>query len=299
MEELTQERLEQALAVVKKIQLPAQPKLLIEISRELEKESPDFRKITTLVTQDAAMSAKVLNVINSPFFGAGRKVDSIGQALNIMGLNNFHKIVITSCLREAIGASTAANKAFWNHSLRTALAAERIAKTVSSLLMTEDVTADMAYMAGLFHDTAAPLLLKKNAAYQPVINLALSHQKGIIESEDRLAGSDHCVVAHLMARSWALSQPICKAILHHHDDAGIKNGDAVPLGLLATLKLADFIAYTYEYSIGNVDTIVDHEWSVDDWCESNPAILAALELEPDAVEETKTDLFDFFGQAAN
>jgi len=285
------QRLDHAKQIVGKIKLPAQPTIVIEINKEMRAEHPHFERIGNLVTQDASISAKVINVINSPFFGLARKCESIVQALTYMGLENFRKVVLTACLQDALGGGSAEDKIFWEHSLHTAVAAETLAKSLRSVLSTEEVTPDMAYMTGLFHDCAIPMLLKRSPEYQAFTHAALSHKRDIIQEEDTLIGSDHCVVGGLLAKTWSLPEAVCKTIIHHHasDLAGL---GAVPAKLIALLKAADYIAYTFGYSIGLMDRIIDNEWDPEEWSELNDGMLSELHLGPDDLIDMKEQIFE-------
>jgi HD-like signal output (HDOD) protein len=254
-------------------------------------EHPDFGRIGNLVTQDASISAKVINVINSPFFGLARKCESIVQALTYMGLENFRKVVLTACLQDALGGGTAADKIFWDHSLHTAVAAESLAKNMRSVLTTEDITPDMAYMTGLFHDCAIPMLLKRTPPYQAFTHAALSHKRDIIQEEDALVGSDHCVVGGLLAKTWSLPEAVCKTIIHHHT-SNLAGQGAVPAKLIALTKVADYLAYTFGYSIGLMDRIIDNEWDPEEWSEINEDTLQELHLGPDDLIDMKDQVFE-------
>ena len=285
------QRLDHAKKIVGKIKLPAQPTIVIEVNKEMRAEHPDFPRIAKLVAQDAAMSAKVINVINSPFFGLARKCESIIQALTLMGLENFRKVVLTACLADVLGGTSEADKVFWDHSLHTAVAAEALAKSMRGILGAEGITPDMAYMTGLFHDCAIPMLLQRSPDYQPFTSFALSHKRDIIQEEDRLVGSDHCVVGGLLAKSWSVPDPVCKSIIHHHTSNLAGQGE-LPQKLIAVTKVADYIAYTFGYSVGRVDRVIEGEWDPEEWSELNQAVLEDIHLGPDDLIDLKDQIFE-------
>ncbi len=285
------QRLDHAKQIVSKIKLPAQPTIVIEINKEMRTEHPHFARIANLVTQDASISAKVINVINSPFFGLANKCESIVKALTFMGLENFRKVVLTACLQDALGGGTATDKVFWDHSLHTAVAAESLAKTMRGILTAEDITPDMAYMTGLFHDCAIPMLLKRSPEYQPFTDAALSHQRDIIQDEDTVVGSDHCVVGGLLAKTWSLPDAVCKTIIHHHT-SNLAGQGAVPAKLIALTRVADYLAYTFGFSIGMMDRIIDGEWDPEEWSEVNDSVLHELNLGPDDLIDMKDQIFE-------
>lgn len=285
------QRLDHAKKIVSKIKLPAQPTIVIEINKEMRSEHPDFQRIAKLVAQDASISAKVINVINSPFFGLARKCESIIQALTLMGLENFRKVILTACLQDALGGGSEADKIFWDHSLHTAIAAETLAKSMRGVLSTEGITPDMAYMTGLFHDCAIPMLLQRSPDYRVFSSFALSHKRDIIEEEDKLIGSDHCVVGGLLAKTWSVPEPVCKSIIHHHtSDLGAQG--SLPEKLIALTKLADYIAYTFGYSVGKVDCLIEGEWDPEEWSAQHESELDAIHLGVEDVLDLKGQIFE-------
>jgi HD-like signal output (HDOD) protein len=289
MQPLDEEKLKKAQEIVRKVQIPAQPTIVIEISKEMKNECPDFKTIAALASRDAALSARILNVINSPFFGVSRKVESILQALTLMGLNNFYKVVLTACLREALGGVKESDKQFWDHSLRAAVAAEKIGHAVRTALMLDEISADQAYMAALFHDSGIPILLGRLPRYQPLVSFAMSHKVRITIAEDKIIGTDHCLVGQMMARSWSVPDRTCKAIMHHHA-AAPQDSENFPVKLVAVVQLADYIAYRCDYSLGAAGNIVEREWDVEEWFELHAPFMETLDLGLQEVNELKTEI---------
>jgi len=292
MQVLTDEKLAQAQKIVKKVELPSQPTIVLEINKEMGSDSPNFKKIADLISQDASLTAKVINVINSPFFGISRKVDSIPQALTLMGVQNFFKIILTTALREAISGD-GASEIFWHHSIKTAIAAEFIAKRLRATLSADEITTDMAYLAGLFHDCATPILAKRSADYQKYAQYFVSHKVNISQVEEKMISSDHCVIGHLMAKSWSVSDAVCKAILYHHEKK-LEAQDGIPIKLVAVLKMADYLAYTHEFNIGGVDVVIKNEWEVEEWAATNQSTLDALALTIEDLKDYRFDLEEKF-----
>jgi len=297
MEKLTVERLKQANEIVKKIKLPVQPKIVIDINRETSSGEPNFQAISSLIGKDAGLTAKLLHVINSPFFGVSKEVTNITQALSLMGMDNFKKVILTTCLREAIGQTDKNDQAFWDHSLRTAVAAEKIAQAVSALLVVDDVTPDHAYITGLFHDSSIPVIIRKEPTYGSIAQLTLSHKPNMVTSEEDITGTDHCSIGAMLAKSWSLSTSVCKAILHHHvNDYASIQGDNPPYKLLAVVQLADYIAYTYDYSVGGVGSFIEQDWDTYEWAHYHKNTMDELDLTEQEVNELKLHIYDILGE---
>ena len=199
------------MRVVEGVRLPPQPKIILAIQQELRKEDPSFPKIADLLSKDAALSAKVLKVVNSPLFSSGQEIDSISRALSRLGLMNFFTIVLMSSLKDALGNDPLANR-LWEHSEIVAALCREIARK------TRVVDPEYAYMAGLFHDAAMPILLKKFDHYEEVMEKVVSTGGDIQAYEVNRGSTHHAVVSYLLARSWGLPDEVIEAIQFHHTD---------------------------------------------------------------------------------
>lgn len=194
--------------LMQEIGIPSQPRLLIELNKEVTKEEPDFSIISNLVSRDVGISARIIKVCNSPFFGLRQKVDSINRALSVLGLKNFKNVVLVSALADNMNSSSISSKDFeyfCNHSLFIA----RIAQAIANRLPFEikrQVDPDHAYMAGLFHDSAIPLLTKKHKDYFVKIAEALKSNVSMVSVEEEAYHTNHCLAAYFVAKSWGLPE---------------------------------------------------------------------------------------------
>jgi len=201
-----------ATKLVEGVKLPAQPKIVLMINNELQKAEPSFARIGEYVEQDAALSAKVLKIVNSPFYNSGKKVDSLKRAVTRLGVMNFYSIVLVSCLRDVLGRGDPAKELLWEHT-------EYVAKMCSHLAKTSRTTSpEYAYMLGLFHDSALPILLDKFPGYRDVFDMEFSRGGEIEVFESENFASSHAVIGYMLAKSWGLPAEIIEAIHHHHAD---------------------------------------------------------------------------------
>lgn len=153
------------LGLAGRVKLPPQPKVLLALNNEIKKKEPSFEKIAALIEQDPSMVAKVLKIVNSPFYSiSGNEMVSMDRALSILGLRNFVCVVLASCLKDMVGV-TEETMRIWNHTLQVAKLCELIARKMGV------VSPDSAYMAGLFRDSSVPLLLEKEPRYSEVMEM--------------------------------------------------------------------------------------------------------------------------------
>ncbi|MBF0610898.1 MAG: HDOD domain-containing protein [Magnetococcales bacterium] len=205
--------------LVKSIKIPAQPKAVLAITKEMQRPDPNFKTISRLISEDLALSAKVLRVVNSPFYGLPRRVDSIQHAFTLLGLRTFHRVILTGVLHDLLvskgdKAHMEALEQFWSYSLIVAKIAEFLAVRNPSYI--NIVSGDHAYLAGLFHDCAVPLFIGKHGDYQEKIAIVKQANGQIFAFEEQSYGGNHGAIGYLMAKSWQLPDPICQAIRFHH-----------------------------------------------------------------------------------
>ncbi|MCX8027538.1 MAG: HDOD domain-containing protein [Thermodesulfovibrionales bacterium] len=248
---MQKEQIQRAETLVKSIGIPPQPTIVLQLLKKVNKENLDIQEIVDLVTQDASMTAKTLKIANSPFFRK-TKVDTIHQAISILGIKNFYAIILTASLEEALKVDRVVLKKFWTHSKLTAL-------TTSLLAQRMGVNHEVAYLTGLFHDVGIALMINKHPDYQGIQDYALYliDVSEITDKYDTISGyesslynTNHCVLAYAMARSWGLDDIVCQVILNHHIKNHISQ-NPIEQQLFLLLQMSETIVYRYEKEIYN------------------------------------------------
>jgi putative nucleotidyltransferase with HDIG domain len=258
---------EKALAsLVQGVKLPPQPRIVLAINEELKLADPSFAKIADLATKDAALSAKILKLINSPYYAVGREINTIKQALALLGIRNFQSIVITSSLKEIMGGNDEMTEMLWDHSLLVACLGRAIAQKVRG------VDPESAYLTGLFHDAAIPLLMKKFGGFIEVLEMVVARGGKIAEFEQTKFSTHHAVVGRMLARSWGVADEVTEAIQFHHEDSLSMYSSSTARMLGAVLMLADQLAR---------ETSEDNEFKDQDpvWTLIRSQVLTELQLD--------------------
>ncbi|RJQ42985.1 MAG: HDOD domain-containing protein [Nitrospiraceae bacterium] len=283
-----EEYIKKAEELVSSIGIPSQPRIVAEINDEIKKPGADLKKISDIIARDVAMSAKLLKIANSPFFGLKEKTDSIQRALSLLGLKNFNNIILSSSLRDALGGHGPAAEKFWNHSMSAATISSQLAGRVGFAAV------EQAYIAGLFHDCGIPLLLKKYPDYVQIVDYALGvvgtdslsgTNRSIIGIEDERYSTHHCAIGFLVAKSWYLSSVVTQAILHHHYVNIDIHTDLNTRKVSAILLVADYIS-SYLLFLGGSSCTVDSE---EDWAKRHQKVLAELSLSVEDIKDLRED----------
>jgi len=184
---------------------------LLAAMKEARLPDADLGRIARLIGQDVGLSAPMLKLANSPFFGLRNKASSVPQAVTVLGLRNTVNLLSNVALRANVVPNLAGMDEFWDRSNMTALAASRIAAQIPG------ASCDDAYTVGLFHDCGIPVLMQKYPDYLKNVDDMARCSGNVCAVENACYSTTHAVVGNLLARNWLLPANMCRAILLHHD----------------------------------------------------------------------------------
>ena len=205
-------------SVISSFQIPVKPKILTELQSIMEEEEPCIDKIAHLISSDVGLSAAILKVINSPFYGMNRMISEIKQAVMMLGLKTINGLVTALLLKASFkGDACISLERFWDDSLDVANAMAFLGNKVKN-----KVPVDMLYTIGLFQNCGIPLLALKYPDYDKVLSEANRMGNNSIAVEEQKYKTNHAVLGYYVATSWHLPKEICKLILEHHELEPIK-----------------------------------------------------------------------------
>ena len=260
--------------LVRDLGIPPQPRILLDLSEEMHQPEPDIQRITRIVAGDVALTAAVLRVANSPAYGLSRRAETLGQAINLLGLRQIGVMVTGLVMRKALRTDGPQLTRFWDVSAKRAWALSTLAKQLRG------VDVDVAQTFGLFCDVGIPLLMQRFPDYGATLQAAnAERQRSFTEVEQDAHQSDHALIGALMARSWGVSQTVTLAIRLHHDydvfqDPKVPDTVArlIAMGLVADLAIQTFACLnaSNEWAKGGekgLGALMLDEGDVDDWVE--------------------------------
>ncbi|MBF0613377.1 MAG: HDOD domain-containing protein [Magnetococcales bacterium] len=275
--------------LLKEIGIPSQPKVVLDIYKEVNSPNPSVKKIADLVVTDQALSAKIIKVINSPFYGKPMPIRSIQHALTMLGLRNFYKVVLVASLREALAGGGKADpmmESNWKHAVAVAKTAEFLAVWMKSTVSPEE-----AYMVGLFHDSAMPMMIKKLHGYKEFLKDPTVFNENQVELEVARFSASHAVLGAMLAKSWGISQHIHQAIRYHHTS----DYDDIPVmeepRLWLILRLADYIAEYAAWRNGQ-DTLEHQQFKNSEDAGFTNDVMGLFGYSVDSVRDMQEDALD-------
>ncbi len=216
--------------------LPSVPLLYNRLLKELQSENASSQTIGTIIAKDAAMTAKILQLVNSAFFGLSDNVSSPERAVTLLGLNTVKALVLGIHVfseyqgRENLPISI---EALWKHSMLVSGLAFSIARSLN--LSTQEQ--ENARVSGILHDIGKLVLLKTPDFFQRVqLN---RHGLISVESEYQILKTSHAEMGAYLLGMWGLPDPIVEAIAFHHRPSAQISKKA---DLITTLHIANGLA---------------------------------------------------------
>jgi len=192
------------------------------------------------ITHDPILTARVLRLVNSAYFGLSRKVISIQQSVVYVGINTIKNLAVSVA---AMGALPQSNKAgldmadYWLHSLVTAVVAKLLAQ--KNNVPSADVST--FFISALLHDIGQIIFSQAHPyIYQGVLEEAKKMQVPLQDIEQEIFGIDHAELGALLAEKWKLPEMMVDAIRFHHEPDQIP--DSVLLSESEILNRIVFVA---------------------------------------------------------
>jgi HD-like signal output (HDOD) protein len=276
-----------AMEILAGVTLPPQPGTLLDINRERAKVEPDVEAVARIIERDLSVAAAVLKTINSPWFGLPKKVESVRQAVVLLGMPNVVNVVIALAMKSAIqGDNQAGIDRLFDEANDTALVLSSVMREVPIM------SADKAYLLGLFRDCGMPILLQRFPQYAEVLREAAKRpEQPLTDIEDARLRTDHAVVGALMSRHWHLPEEIGTIILNHHRTRELFGGAAWKLTpsennirtVIAVMAMVDCICHRLRKSKDSPE-----------WAAIGERVLAHLKLDQAEFEHLAWDQQDRF-----
>lgn len=196
--------------------LPSLPSVYQQLQEALKDPEISIADIATIIGQDMAMSAKVLQLVNSAFFGLFKTIDSPSHAVNLLGLDTIKALVLGVGVFSEIKPDNHklfSARSLWSHSVATAAFAKKIAAAESDC----KETIDNAFIAGMIHDIGKLLLFSYvQPQYVQAVEIASNQNSLLVEAEQTIFSADHCDVGGYLIGLWGLPGKVIEAITFHH-----------------------------------------------------------------------------------
>jgi HD-like signal output (HDOD) protein len=216
--------------------LPSLPRVYSELTRVLANPDANLNDVVRVVEQDVAIYAKILQLVNSSFFGLARRVTSIQHAVNTIGTAMLRNLVLSVEVFRAFDVG----KAVPGFSLEKLQAhGLRVARLASRLVVDRRQT-ESAFVGGMLHDVGRLILVTRLPAF---LSRAIAHSREtgieLHRVERELLGVTHAELGAYLLGLWGLPYPVVESVAHHHDPRRVVQSR---FDVLAAVHVADQLA---------------------------------------------------------
>ena len=193
--------------------LPSLPSLFREIIKELDSPHVSVQKLGELISQDVAMTAKILQLVNSAFFGLPRRVSSPVEAAVLLGTDTIKALVLSVGIFSQYRGVEFAIDELVRHSMAVGTGARRIAEAQR----VSQECCDNSFMAGLLHDIGKLVLVQSfPEQYREITKIAEQAKIPLWQLEMEVLGASHADVGAYLLGIWGLTDSIVEAVAYHH-----------------------------------------------------------------------------------
>lgn len=220
-------------------QISSLPTIFYQINEAVEDPECSFVEIGQIISGDPALSARLLRIVNSSFFGFPSKIETIAHAVTIVGTAQLHDLALATTVVNQfknVPKNVINMEKFWLHSVATGLAARVIA------VYRRELNADRFYLMGMLHDLGR-LVLFLNAPEQMEKVMSRYAEEGLLHhAENQVIGFDHADVLGMLLEVWQLPEMLQEAVAYHHIPNETPNYPTAS----SIVHIADIIAHAME-----------------------------------------------------
>ena len=221
--------------------LPALPAVVAEVLRVTEDPSASTADVSEIIQSDPAMTAKVLRISNSSYYGMKQYVGTLKLALVILGVREVRNIVLGISVFETLseqGSDIKIAQEIWNRSLKTAGICKKLSSALGLGLQGEE------FIAGLLADIGIMGMLRKDGKgpYRSLYESLGHYPRTLCKAEKMQYGYTHAAVSRAMAMQWNLPQTLSDALCMQYPAEGVNLKDAKDPKLAAVIRICKAIA---------------------------------------------------------
>jgi HD-like signal output (HDOD) protein/CheY-like chemotaxis protein len=220
--------------------LPTLPELYLAITDVLQSPSSSIQSIAEIAGKDLALSAKLLQLSNSAFFGFSHKIFSVSEAVQLLGLGIIQSLALAVPLFSSFDQKKCPSfciEQLWQHSAETAA----IGRQISVRHHADGYLSEHAFAAGILHDVGKLILADRlPEQYEEIIKEAQATGTPLVDVERKHLQATHGEVGGYLLALWGLPVPLVEAVACHHNP---KRCDNNGLCLAGVVHIADALQH--------------------------------------------------------
>lgn len=207
--------------------IKSMPDLSMQLMKELNNVDVSMKRLCEILSQDIIMTAEILKIINSAFFGLPHRVNNVQHAINLLGV----KIIKALATYTNIFASfTEENDIAIYDRIRThCLETARLAKRIAAEAGMSKEFSETCFTAGLLHDIGKLPVLRSSKYADEIKKYIKQEDCGFFEAELKIMGVNHTVIGAYILSMWGLPQEIVETVRYHHFPSEAEDQTISPL----------------------------------------------------------------------
>lgn len=201
--------------------LPSTPRLYHALTEALSDPDVPIKRLAALVEGNLGMTSRVLQFVNSAYYGLTRRISSIEEALVLLGIGTVRQLALTLEVAQMFGDPGGQGPLSLEELERHGLLTARIARRI----LGDPARAEAAFAAGLLHDCGKIVLMSRlPEPFAEAVALAAREGRPLHEAERAVLGADHAEVGAYLLGLWGLPHPIVEAVAFHHSEQRMAGG---------------------------------------------------------------------------
>lgn len=220
--------------------LPTPPSLYFALMKEMASPNATTDTIAGLIEEDVSLTAKLLQLVNAPFFGVAHPVTGAAEAVQILGFSAIKTLTLSIYVFARFESEQYPDfpvDRLWNHSLATGMRARVVAEALGS----NPETQDAAFTAGILHDVGKLVLASRlQDLYRAALSLAEHGPRNQWEAEKEIIGAHHGELGAYLLGLWGLPANIVEAVAWHHQPGECESKE---IGALTAVHLANALEH--------------------------------------------------------
>ena len=219
--------------------LPSLPRTYSELKQVLSDPEASIEQVVRVVERDVAISAKVLQLVNSAFFGVTREISEIRTAVSYLGMTILQNLVLSV----EVFRSFAPAKSIPGFSLDEFHQHSQLAARLASGIGKSARISNAVTVAGLLHDIGKLVIAERAPEHLARALQGVEEEKlPLHRIEEDLVGVSHAEVGAYLLSLWGLPSPVVEAVAHHHHPERVPQGN---LDMISVIYLANQLAHQH------------------------------------------------------
>jgi HD-like signal output (HDOD) protein len=213
--------------------LPTVPSVYRELVRLLQSTDATIDAVAKVIGKDIGMTTRVLQLVNSAFFGLPKAVSTVDRAVAFLGIDTVSSLVLAQGIFGSYEASEYRTTVDVERSMQHALRTATVAKAIAKHERRDKQTEEHVFLAGMLHDVGSLVL----AAQLPHKWAEFTERMAVPgasagATEREIFGVSHAFVGAYLLALWALPNPIVEAVAYHEEPGTCAAGDWGAFGIV-------------------------------------------------------------------